>query len=332
MILSNFCVHFNEFDIIHYFKGTASNILRHFLIYLNKKRINLPIITTVCQRPSYKSLILSPYEIKKTDYFVLIDMASYNDDILNFIPINKKCQIYFSNSDDINKTESIEYVNRNDNRIIFGRGTTLSKCPKDMFDIFDKINVKNKELHIVGVPKGDNWVYEEAQKRDNVIMYGILSFEEWFNTCKMFDIVLYQLPLDSHASIDANLGLAMNMRKPVIYMGSEAPKERFVHGVNGYIANNASEMIEYAEKLANDYNLRKSIGERAREYVCEKFSPIKMVKLYVNAYIETINNFKTKNALNIPVGYYIKYLSWCYKRIIQEMFNYYPNVKKHQSK
>ena len=95
-----FCqIDFNNYDIIHYFKGTSSNVLRQFLFSLKKKGVKLPVVTSICQRPSYKSLLMSPYEIKKSDCFVLTDKASYNDPILNFVPERKHSQIYFYNSD-----------------------------------------------------------------------------------------------------------------------------------------------------------------------------------------------------------------------------------------
>jgi glycosyltransferase involved in cell wall biosynthesis len=323
-------IDFNNYDIIHYFKGTSSNVLRQFLFSLKKKGVKLPVVTSICQRPSYKSLLMSPYEIKKSDCFVMIDKASYNDPILNFVPERKKSQIYFCNSDDINNTQDIEYIQRADGKIIFGRGTTLSKCPRDMFDIFDAINVKNKEFHIAGVPNDDNWVAKEAEKRDNVVLHGMLPFNQWFEVCKSFDVLLYYIPNDSHASIDANLGLAMNMRKPVVYMGCDAPKERFEHGENGFIANDATEFVEYAEKLAADFEYRKKIGERARQTVGVNFSPERMVELYKKAYATAKREFHQKDSVKIPLGYYVKYLKRCTKRILQETFDYYPNVKQAQ--
>ena len=325
-------IDFKEYDLIHYFKGTSSNVLRQFLASLKKKGLKLQVVTSICQRPSYKSLLMSPYEIKKTDCFVMIDKASYNDSILSFVPDSKKAQIYFCNSDDIDNTQDIEYIQRTDGKIIFGRGTTLSKCPRDMFEIFDTINIPNKEFHIAGVPKGDNWVSKEAEKRDNVVLHGMLPFNKWFDVCKSFDVVLYYIPKDSHASIDANLGLAMNMRKPVVYMGCEAPKERFEHGVNGFVADNAAEFVEYAEKLAADFEYRKKIGECARQTVGVDFSPVKMVELYQKVYNAVVSESQQKEKVKIPLGYYFQYMKRCPKRILQETFDYYPNVKKAQKR
>ena len=95
-----------------------------------------------------------------------------------------------------------------------------------MIDIFDRISISNKIFCIVGIPKGDNWVRRKAKGRNDIIIYDLLPYEEWLKVCATFDVCLYQIPVDSHASIDANLGLAMLMNKPVVYYGSEAPKER----------------------------------------------------------------------------------------------------------
>lgn len=302
-------------DLVHYFKAGNSNILQRVSLRFISK--DTPILTTVCQSPSYKRYILSPFELKKSWHFVFIDKVSFNDSLISFIPKDVKSQIYLAWGRDVEETKSV-YLPNNGSKIIFGRGTTLSKCPLDMFEIFDKIKVPNKLFYVVGIPETDNWVRKEAEKRNNVKVFPILPYKEWFEICKTFDVFLYQLPFNSFASIDGNLGLAMLMRKPVVYMGSEAPKERFKHAKNGFVANNANEMIKYATKLGLDFDLRTSIGNEARKSTIEDFSKDKRFENYLAVY-EKIK----KKKINIPFKYYIKYITCCYKDIFHSLTNYY---------
>lgn len=301
-------------DLIHYFKSSNSNIFKSILRMVDK---GIPVLTTVCQSPSYKRYILSPYELRKSWHFVLIDKSSYTNSLIRFIPNIIKSQIYLVNGNNVEETSSV-YLPHNKPLVIYGRGTTLSKCPKNMFEIFDKIEVENKRFYIAGIPEGDNWVRLEAKKRINVKVFPQLPYQEWFDLCKCFDVFLYQLPFDSYASIDGNLGLAMLMRKPVVFMGCDSPKERIIHMVNGFIANNPEEMVMYATRLGEDEELRTKIGASARETTIKKFSVEQRQKAYVNIYSKI-----KKHDFFIPFRYRILYLFRCYKDIVRDYLNYY---------
>lgn len=312
----------NKFDYIHYFKGINSNILNLVVRKLNELNLHIPIITTVCQSPSYNYLLLSPFELRHSSQFVFIDKTSFHDSIIEFIPNELKMQIYVCTERWRNYFENVEYTLNESNKIIFGRATTLSKCPRDMFDVFDNIDCPNKEFHIVGVPLEGNWVADEAKKRENVKMYGFLPYKEWIEVCKTFDIFLYQLPQLCHASIDANLGLAMAMNIPVVYFGCEAPKERFDHGINGYVAESKEQIVEYANLLSKDFELRKRIGKAGRESIRVKIGTPQLMKdKYELAYKRCLLNKDFK--LYIPNSYKWLYLKRAWKRIIREITGIY---------
>lgn len=314
-----------SFDCIHYFKATPSNILEQVMSVYKKRNIKIPILTTVCQSVSYKTLLLSPYEIEVTDHFVFIDKASYNNPIISFIPKELKTQIYLSPSEGlIRKTDQVEFKKNSNGVIIYGRGSTLSKCPKNMFDVFDKIDIPNKLFCIVGIPLTDNWVRKQAKKRENVIVYPPLPYDKWFDVCAEFDICLYQIPENSHASLDANLGLPMLMRKPVVYFGSEAPKERFEHGKNGFVADNVEEISYYATLLGKNEEMRCEIGNCARESSLAMFSYQKRIDSYNDIYF---NLKKRVLSVNIPLKYHMIYIRYNYRRIFRSFFNYYTRPK-----
>jgi len=310
------CLLNNRYDIIHYYKGINSDILKLVLNVVAELNQKIPVVTTVCQRPSYRSLLLSPYEIKKSSHFVFIDKTSYNDPIVNFIPQERKSQIYLVSNTYKLLSEGVDYSRKKNNLVIFGRATTLIKCPIDMFEIFDQIDYQNKEFHIVGVPKDGNWVAEEAKKRNNVVMHGFVSFDRWVEICKTFDVFLYQLPEMCHSSIDGNLGLAMWMKIPVVYYGPEAPKERFDHGCNGYVATNKEEIIQYSTLLAVDYNLRKQIGQAGRDSIELKIGTIED-KLHKYNLVYTKCFDSNMKSIKIPFLYYFTYIKKAWKRIIR---------------
>ena len=308
--------------IIHYIRSNQSNILNR----VNRlAKMHIPTITTVCQSPSYKRLMLSPYEIRKTNHFVFIDKASHNDPFISFIIKQHTSQMYLISKKGyesrIKETaDLIKLEDDKNNAIIFGRGTTISKCPRDMFDVFDNINIVNKHFLIIGIPEGDNWVRKEAAKRNNVTVLPLLSYNKWVEKCLSMDIVLYELPVNNYASIDANLGLAMLLQKPVVYYGPDAPKERLHHLVNGYIANSPKEISQYAKKLADNPDLRRKIGEEARRstisFMEENCFDDRMHSLYHSLNLVTLSQ-------KVPLSYSIKYLRYCYKDILRNIFNKY---------
>lgn len=314
-----------SFDCIHYFKGTSSNILEQVMSTYKRRNIEIPVLTTVCQSVSYKTLMLSPYEIKATDHFVFIDKASYNNPIISFIPKDLKAQIYLSSPEELKrKTDKVKFKENSNGVIIYGRGSTLSKCPKNMFEVFDKIDIPDKLFYIVGIPLTDNWVRKEAKKRENVIVYPPLPYDKWFDVCAEFDICLYQIPENSHASIDANLGLPMLMRKPVVYYGPDAPKERFEHGKNGFVAANVDEIPYYATLLGKNEDMRRKIGKCARESSLSMLSYQKRIDSYNKIYS---NLKKHVLSVNIPLKYYLIYIRYNYRRIFRSFFNFYTRPK-----
>ena len=283
---------------IHYFKAKSSNILMDMISLAGT---NVPIISTICQVPSYTNLWLTPFELKNIWHFVFIDKAAYNNRITAFIPEEVKSQIYCSGFS-VYKDYSKVSKRTPDGKIVFGRGSTSIKCPKSMIEVFNRIDVPNKVFKIVGIEE-DSWIREEAKKYPNVEVYGKLPSKEWIEMCNSFDIFLYQIPNDCHSSLDGTLGLAMLLGKPVVYMGSEAPKERFHDNQNGFVANNIEEFIEYATKLGKDSELRKNIGEKGRLSTIHDFTP----EIRQQKYKKIYSSLNTHKHFHIPISYWLQF-------------------------
>lgn len=282
-----------KFDLIHWFKANGNCLFEDLIKEMCKYEWRFPILTTICQKPSCKSLLLSPCEIRYSNHLVFIDKAAYNDALFQFIPNSKKSMIYFGFGWDL--LEIIDKVRKNTsyvktNQIIYGRGSSLNKCPKDMFDVFDKINYP-KSFIIVGGGK-KQWIIREINKRKkySVKLIDNLRHEEWIKVLNSFDVFLYYLPLKAYSSIDGTLGEAMLLQKPVIYYGPEAPKERLIHGYNSLIANNKEEISVLCNKLAKDEEMRLQLGLKARETTLENFS----IETTIDSYNILYNKLLTK--------------------------------------
>ena len=302
---------------IHYFKAKSSNVL---VDIVSMASIEIPIIATVCQVPSYKNLWLTPFELKHIWHFVFIDKAAYNNALISFLPNQVKSQIYCSGFGVYHDYSQVP-LRKPDDKIIFGRGSTSIKCPKNMIEIFERIQVPNKVFRIVGI-EDDSWIRTEAKKYDNVEVYGKLPGKEWVEMCNSFDVFLYQIPTDCHSSIDGTLGLAMLLGKPVVYMGSEAPKERFHDNKNGYVANNAKEFVEYATMLGNDSSLRKEIGEKGRLSTIHDFTPEVRISQYQKIYLSLTEH----KHFNIPFSYWANFFlknKGQAKQFAKGMFRFY---------
>ena len=261
-------------------------------------------ITIVCQQPSNPNTILTPFEIKHSDHLIFIDKTAYNDPLYSFIPENRKSWTYLSVPDDgpnpLDKYLRTDYALKND-EVVFGRGSSFNKCPKDVLAPFNSLKLPyKKKFIIVGVPERRNWLTREIKNKGikDVVTYPMVGFNDWMKLVSSFDIGLYYLPKDAHSSIDGTLGQMMRIGLPVIVGGAPAPKERIIHGENGYIADTVSEMIKYSEMLANSQELRERIGQKARQTTIELNK-----KLWVDTLENIIENVEKSGAIlpfNIP--------------------------------
>ena len=271
----------NEYDaeIVLFFKAAKSlvdkSIFSKFMAIKPKLDKNIRVITIVCQRPSNPNTVLTPFEINNSDHLIFIDKTAYYDPLYSFIPENRKSWTYLSIPDNgpnpLDRYVKTDYSLKND-EVVFGRGSSFNKCPKDILEPFDKVKVcGKKKFVIVGVPKSHNWLTAKINKRgkNDVVTYPLMGFDEWIEKVSKFDIGLYILPVDAHSSIDGTLGQMMRIGLPVIVGGAPAPKERIIHGENGFVADTVPAIAHYAELLTNDQDLRERMGKAARRSTLE---------------------------------------------------------------
>lgn len=305
-----------NYNIIHYFKTHGYDLFDWTIKALECLNLPIPIVTTICQRPSYRGMLLSPKEIKMSNILVFIDKASFCDKLYPFIPTNKKRLNYFGRQkSNIEATRKILSNHSKDvNYTIIGRGSSLNKCPHNLIEVFDRIRIPNKKLIVVGITS-NSWLHKISLNREDVILIPPVPYEEWLEICNSFDIFWYYIPKTSHSSIDGTLGDAMLLEKPVVYMGSDAPKERFSEG-DGYVAESEDEMVNYLETLGTDEQLRSNIGKKARSRIINTFSLEKTICNYNQYYCELIKSNKTV-CVDIPFRYKLYFARHSFKPILR---------------
>lgn len=316
----------NVIVAIHYFK--AKQLLKERSIFgkvieaLYHVDVTPKILITVCQQPSYSRAILTPYEIKHSDMLIFIDKTAYNDPIYNFIPKDRKCWMYLLASKEmLQNAEEDKFVKKNyvsdESTIVFGRGSTLNKCPKDVITLYDKIrSSQDKRFVIVGVPEEQNWLTNIIAKREghDIITYPLLPIKEYAEIVGSFDIMLYYIPKSSYSSIDGSLRMAFRLGVPVVLYGSPAIQESVIHGSTAFIAKNKEEFVYYAELLANDASLREKIGRNARKHYFDDAPDEYWVVKHKNI-MEKVLKEVNNNSIHIPLIvsvkiYFIKNVSW----------------------
>lgn len=297
----------NDSDVAIFFKAAKSlvdrSIFSKFLAARKELTKKIHVITVVCQQPSNPKTILTPFVIEHSDHLVFIDKTAYHDPLYSFIPEERKSWTYLSIPDDgpnpLDKYVKTDYSLKN-GTVVFGRGSSFNKCPKNVLEPFDKMNLAfRKKFVIIGVPKQANWLSKQIGERDDVETYPLVEFDEWMSYVSSFDIGLYCLPQNAHSSIDGTLGQMMRVGLPVIVGGAPAPKERIIHGENGFIADTVEDVIHYSELLANNPELRERIGQRARQTTIELNS--KSWVDHLEQTIATVRSIEKVPAIAIPV-------------------------------
>ena len=167
-----------HYDIIHYFRTSGYELFDWAVKALRHLKLKTPIITTICQRPSYPQLLPSVAELTQSVRVVMIDRAAMNDPLFDFIAADRKRHIYFGATQrDIELTEQLAAAwHPTPGRVVFGRGSTPGKVPADYCKITDRINVPGKHVVIAGIPVNSP-VRRQAEGRDYVEMVDALPYD-----------------------------------------------------------------------------------------------------------------------------------------------------------
>lgn len=281
----------HRYQCIHYFRSNQWELFEQLMKAARRRGIRLPVLTTVCQQPDHRRIMLRPYEIAHSDMLVFIDKAAYNCPLYSFIPEERKSMIYCSFGTKSGKEETMrlaDQAQKTNSIPVVGRASSLNKCPDDMFEVYDQLDEPKKILVIGGDDiKTTERIKAHCAKRKGsyeVEMTGLLPFDEYMKRMTEIDIFLYHLRTDAYSSLDATLGTAMLMKKPCVYMGPPAPTERFEHGFNGFVAHSKEELVKYTNMLLRDPALRERMGANARMTTLRDFTAGKTFHDYNELY------------------------------------------------
>lgn len=296
-------------EIIHWFRSDQNKIFLDLIKAVNKRSFCLPpIITTLCQKPTVIEYELHPIEIHHSNKIIFISQSINDLFQYKVVPSIQKTMIYFGSNFKFLTPKSI-YLKSNE-LILFGRGSTLNKCPENMVINFNEINYKRKKFYIAG--EGDSTAHREKSKNAgllrSVYFIGFLKMEQWVKFLNKIDIFLYELPKNSFSSIDYTIQHAMAMGLPVVLMGPKSPRELIQHKKNGFIARNRNEFIKFAELLAYDSSLRESIGRQAALDIRTNFDENYTIRAYLTEY----ENFRITKDLYITKRHYTYLYSFYY--------------------
>lgn len=331
----------NEFQkggylCIHWIRSNKYELFEEIVKEMKRRKICIPIVTTVCQKPSFLDAFLTPIEVRFSSVLIFIDKTSYNDRYFCFIPTNRKRMIRFGGYTEGSVRyfekclDSIKYDDNKKDCIIYGRGSSLNKCPKDMFEVFDKINPPKKVL-IIGDGE-DSWIKREIACRKDKYEIEImpsLDYISWISQLALFDIFLYYLPPTAYSSTDGTMLDAMMLKKPVVYYGPDAPKEFLIDGFNSRIARSKDELAVICNELSLNVMERRRLGENARKTVQENM----MRETTKLSYMQVYKTLAFVPPLEIPILFSMRYYYIiCHAKfcVIYKKIKYYTKITLYQ--
>lgn len=260
-------------DYTHYFcpsKRVGEHLVRAFSRIISRH-------TEAMIVPSDKvSELLDDYHIAKPKYV---------------IPSGIDIDYYTKGRDEIRKGIRDKYSLAEDDCVLVYVGRLAKeKNIEQIIEYLSDERVNDIKLMIVGDgPDREN--IEEAIERagiqDRTIMTGMVAPEECANYYKAGDIF-------SNASTSETQGLtymeAMASALPVLCREDECLRNVIEPGVNGFMFVDKEDFINKLVKLSKDKELRKRVGEAAKESMIEQFSIESFTKscerVYANSVIE----------------------------------------------
>lgn len=263
----------DNYQCIHWIRSNNYCLYTEIVHEMKSRNLKIPIISTICQQPTAPNLFLTPIEVKYPSRIIFIDNTAYYNKAIKFIPLSRRKMIRFGgwtkeSKETYDKILAQTIEPQDKDMIVYGRGSSLNKCPRNMFQIFDEI-APPKKFIIVGSGGSEEkkWIQEEIARRRGryeILLLDAMPYQKWLEMVATFDIFLYHLPLDAYSSTDGTMANAMWLKKPVVYFGPEAPKEKLKDNYNSRIAQSENDIVICCNELASNRVKRLRLGENAR--------------------------------------------------------------------
>lgn len=187
------------------------------------------------------------------------------DFIFNGIKLNKCC---------------IKKNKKNSNQFIIGTvgRITYPKNPM-MFNEIANQFLEYKDIKFVWI--GDGELRDELTS-ENIEITGWLNKDDLFK--KLAEIDLY-ISTSLWEGLPLSVLQAMCFRKPLLLSNCVGNVDLVIEGKNGFIFNDKEEAVNKIEKLFNNYELLKTLGEGSFKILKDNFTLEKTVKEYKNLYL-----------------------------------------------
>ncbi len=130
-----------------------------------------------------------------------------------------------------------------------------------------KESVKNAEFQLYGRADED---FKDSYNTDYVTFKGfVTNIEEKIVNADLF---CYPLTKENYATTENSLLEAMAAALPIVVLNNPAERNIIIHNETGLVADSIEEFIDFSVMLCNDLELRKRLGENARQSVIQKYS------------------------------------------------------------
>jgi glycosyltransferase involved in cell wall biosynthesis len=251
----------------------GSTLFERIVRALSKKLIYDIEDNTITTVSSNVNSIIAPLKnpnknkflMKMADY-VITSSPTLNEYCLN-VNNRKKCK-YISSSININKFLPVNTYDNNKKIIVGWTGTFSSKEYLDLLRgaLIDLRSRCDFKLLIIG-----NFEYEFQEMDIEVIQW---SSESEVEDLQKIDIGIY--PLSDDQWVYGKSGLKaiqyMAFGLPTVATNIGTTPKIIEHMKNGLLVNSDNEWVEALELLIKNPELRKSLGQRARKTVVDKYS------------------------------------------------------------
>lgn len=213
--------------------------------------------------------------------FVLPNRVSEEDVVNAETILDKKTGFFTGARNDINTNEVV--------RVAYLSGTPSHN--KDFATITDALLIllekyPQMKLVLVGPLDTDNQLQKFAERVEHI---PFLSRVKYFSATASMDINLAPLEIGNpfcEAKSELKWIEAGLVGVPTVAAGTGTFKEAITDGVDGFVASNTEEWIEKISRLITDENLRKQMGEKAREKILARYTTRTIDEDYVQ-YLRT---------------------------------------------
>lgn len=170
-------------------------------------------------------------------------------------------------------------------------------------------HIKGTVLVVGDGPEKEN-LKEEIRKRnlDNVILAGYINNKEPIYHALYERADVYVAPSTWDEPFGLTIVEAMAARTPVVATNKGGIRSIITDKQNGFLISprNASAIANQVNKLLDNDNLRKKIGEQAYQTVLEKFSWEKIARKFEKQYEEVLG--KSKKRERLPIESFFKWM------------------------